>query len=74
MRQAATLCGLAVIGTLGLLEQAAARGSIDLPQTLERLQRTNARVDPKLVEAPFSRDIQLGRDTVCSTRPGMSAA
>ena len=54
-RHAAAQCGLAVIGTLGLLEQAAARGWIDLPQPLERLQRTNARVDPKLVEALLQR-------------------
>lgn len=54
-RHAAAQCGLAVIGTLGLLEQAAARGLIDLPLTLERLQRTNARVDPRLVEALIQR-------------------
>jgi predicted nucleic acid-binding protein len=54
-RHAAAQCGLPVIGTLGLLEQAAVRGWIDLPQTLERLQRTNARLDPKLVEAVIQR-------------------
>jgi predicted nucleic acid-binding protein len=30
-RSAAVHCGLAVIGTIGLLEQAAARGLLDLP-------------------------------------------
>ncbi len=54
-RHAATQCGLAVIGTLGLLEQAAMRGWIDLPQTLERLQQTNARIDPALIEALLQR-------------------
>jgi len=54
-RNAAAQCGLAVIGTLGLLDQAAMRGWIDLPQTLERLQQTNIRVDPKLVEAIIQR-------------------
>jgi predicted nucleic acid-binding protein len=48
-RSAAIRCGLAVIGTLGLLEQAAARGMLDLPQVMERLTQTNARLDPDLV-------------------------
>ncbi|MFL6600372.1 MAG: hypothetical protein ACJ8R9_03500 [Steroidobacteraceae bacterium] len=46
-RNAASRRGLAVIGTIGLLEQAAARGMIDLPQSLQRLQQTNARLDPQ---------------------------
>jgi predicted nucleic acid-binding protein len=41
-RHAAAQCGLQVIGTLGLLEFAAEREWIDLPQVLERLQQTNA--------------------------------
>jgi uncharacterized protein len=54
-RHAAAQCGLAVIGTLGLLEQAAVRGWIDLPQALERLRKTNTRLDPQLVEAALER-------------------
>lgn len=54
-RRAATQWGLPVIGTLGLIEQAALRGWIDLPQTLERLRQTNARVDPTLIEAALER-------------------
>lgn len=54
-RQAATQLGVPVIGTLGLLEQAAMRGWIDLPRTLERLRQTNARLDPQLVEAALER-------------------
>lgn len=54
-RQAAAQCGLPVIGTLGLLEQAAIRGWIDLPQTFERLRQTNARLDPALIEAALER-------------------
>ena len=50
-RSAAVQYGLPVIGTLGLLESAAMRGWIDLPQVLERLQQTNTRLDPKLVAA-----------------------
>jgi len=55
-RSAAIRCGLAVIGTLGLLEQAAARGLVDLPQIMERLTQTNARLDPDLVRAALERD------------------
>ncbi len=54
-RQAAAQCGLPVIGTLGLLEQASVRGWVDLPQALERLRQTNARLDPKLIEAALER-------------------
>ena len=54
-RSAAVQYGLPVIGTLGLLESAAMRGWIDLPQILERLQKTNSRLDPKLVAAALER-------------------
>jgi predicted nucleic acid-binding protein len=54
-RSAAVQYGLPVIGTLGLLELAATRGWIDLPQVLERLQQTNTRLDPKLVAAALER-------------------
>jgi len=46
-RSAAIHCGLAVVGTIGLLEQAAARGLIELPTALARLRQTNARLDPE---------------------------
>jgi predicted nucleic acid-binding protein len=55
-RSAAISCGLAVIGTVGLLEQAAARGLLDLPQAMERLRQTNARLDPGLIDAALGRD------------------
>jgi uncharacterized protein len=54
-RNAAAQCGLRVIGTLGLLEEAAARGWIDLPQVIDRLQQTNARLDPQLIAAALER-------------------
>ncbi len=54
-RRAAEQCGLSVIGTLGLLEQAAVRGWIDLPKALEQLRQTNARIDPQLIEAALER-------------------
>jgi predicted nucleic acid-binding protein len=50
-RPAAAQCALAVVGTLGLLEQASVRGRIAPPEALERLRKTNARLDSKLIEA-----------------------
>jgi predicted nucleic acid-binding protein len=47
-RKAAAERGLAVTGLLGLLADAAERGSIDLADTLDRLRRTNFRADPGL--------------------------
>ena len=55
-RSAAVHCGLAVIGTIGLLEQAAARGMLALPDAMERLRKTNARLDPELIRAALERD------------------
>ena len=55
-RVAAQQCGLAVVGTIGLLEQAAVRGLLDLPDTIARLQQTNARLDAKLILAALDRD------------------
>ena len=55
-RNAAIHCGLAVVGTIGLLEQAAMRGLIELAPTLARLQQTNARLDPGLIRAALARD------------------
>jgi predicted nucleic acid-binding protein len=55
-RNAAIHCGLAVVGTIGLLEQAAARGLIELPSVLARLRQTNARLDPELIRAALARD------------------
>ena len=55
-RSAAVHCGLAVIGTIGLLQQAAARGMLALPDAMERLRKTNARLDPELIRAALERD------------------
>ena len=55
-RNAALQCGLAVVGTIGILEQAAARGLIELPPTLARLRQTNARLDSELIHAALARD------------------
>jgi predicted nucleic acid-binding protein len=55
-RKAAIHCGLAVVGTIGLLEQAAERRLIELSPTLTRLRQTNARLDPELIRAALARD------------------
>lgn len=55
-RNAAIQCGLAVVGTIGLLEKSAALGLIELSSTLARLQQTNARLDPQLIRAALARD------------------
>jgi len=54
-RRAAAQCGLAVVGTLGLIEQASIRGLIDLPSVIGRLQKTNVRLDAKLIQAVLQR-------------------
>lgn len=55
-RAAAQRCGLAVVGTIGLLELAAVRGLVDLPNVMARLQQTNVRLDSKLILAALDRD------------------
>jgi hypothetical protein len=45
-----------VVGTIGLLEQASARGLIELPIALARLCQTNARLDAELIHAALERD------------------
>lgn len=49
-RQTARECGLAVSGTLGVLDRAAAHGIVDLSVALARLRRTSFRASPKLFE------------------------
>ena len=55
-RNAAIQCGLAVVGTVGLLESAAARGLIDLPSALTRLRQTNARLNSEMIQAAIARN------------------
>ena len=55
-RTAAIRVGLRVTGTIGILEAAAARGTIDLAVAMERLRETNARVDEELVQSALARD------------------
>ncbi len=55
-RSAALRYGLAVTGTLGVLELAAGRGVVDLPKVLDKLRATNVRLDAQLVEGALKRD------------------
>ena len=58
-REGATLAerrGLAVTGTLGLLDLAASRGLIDLRDAFARLQKTNFRYPPSLIEKILKED------------------
>jgi predicted nucleic acid-binding protein len=49
-RAAATSRGLHVIGTLGILDQAAERNLIDLENAIERLKKTSYRIDPSILQ------------------------
>jgi predicted nucleic acid-binding protein len=51
----ANALGLMTVGTVGLLDRAAARGLIALEQTIARLRATNFRVRPELLDALVER-------------------
>lgn len=55
-RREAIRRGLRVAGTLGVLEEAAVRGFLDLPTALTALQRTSFRASPALVQSFLDRD------------------
>jgi predicted nucleic acid-binding protein len=57
-RAAARRLGLTVIGTLGLLERAAEKGLVELPQAVARLRATSFFVSEELLEAALERDRQ----------------
>jgi predicted nucleic acid-binding protein len=50
--------GLAVIGTLAVLDQAAFRGWVDLPTVLERLRQTTFRSPHRLMATMLEQDAQ----------------
>jgi predicted nucleic acid-binding protein len=60
-RREATHRGLTVIGTLGLLAEAARRNLLDLPQALGALQATNFHVSPELIEVLLANDAKRRR-------------
>jgi predicted nucleic acid-binding protein len=55
-RVAAAVLGLKVTGTLGILDTAARRGLVDLPAAVARLQRTNFRAAPALLQWLLARN------------------
>jgi predicted nucleic acid-binding protein len=55
-RAVATSRGLHVIGTLGVLDQAAERKLIDLKEVFDQLLQTNFRISQKLVDQLLERD------------------
>jgi predicted nucleic acid-binding protein len=54
--QEAWRLGLTVTGTLGVLARCAERGWISLPATPEKLQKTNFRVHPRLIQEMLEAD------------------
>jgi predicted nucleic acid-binding protein len=55
-RRVARARALKILGTLGILDEAAARGLLDLPAALTRLQATNFRVTREMVQVLLDRD------------------
>jgi predicted nucleic acid-binding protein len=67
-RRAARSRALAVVGTLGVLEKAAAGGLIDLPGALARLQATSFYAPPALFEEALARDAARKRPDATGLR------
>jgi predicted nucleic acid-binding protein len=59
--QEARRLGFTVTGTLGILARGAELGLIDLKTALDQLQQTNFRINPKLLAAMLSLDVQSGK-------------
>lgn len=55
-REVAGRNGIAVAGTIGILERAATNGLLGLPEAFERLLQTNFRVSDQIVEDALARD------------------
>jgi predicted nucleic acid-binding protein len=55
-RLEATRRNIAVVGTLGILDKAAERDWLDLPEALARLQQTSFRASPELIHSLLERD------------------
>jgi len=60
-REEASKHGLRILGTLGLLERAAALGLVSLPAAIERLRGTTFRIAGSLVEDALRRDAERRR-------------
>jgi predicted nucleic acid-binding protein len=57
-RQAAQERGIAVTGLLGVLDMAAERGLLALPEAVESLRRTSFRVEPRLLKLLLDRRLR----------------
>lgn len=57
-RAEAKRVGLFILPTLTILERAAVRGLLDLPETIAELSKTSFRVSPKLIQEILERDHQ----------------
>lgn len=53
--------GLRAIGTVGVLEQAATQGLVDLPEVLARLLTTNFRVPRSIINDALTRNAERKR-------------
>ena len=60
-RHVARSRALRTLGTLGILDEAAARGLLDLPAALIRLQATNFRVTREMVQVLLEPDMARKR-------------
>ena len=60
-RRAAKERGLIVVGTLGVLEKAAARNLLDLPAVIDVIGRTTFKIAPSLIATVLERDAQRRR-------------
>jgi predicted nucleic acid-binding protein len=61
-RQAAQQRSLTVMGTLGVLERAAIIGRLDLSHAVTRLQASNFRIHPDIIQELLERDAARRRD------------
>jgi predicted nucleic acid-binding protein len=60
-RDVAIAQGLHVMGTVGVLEQAAIQRLVDLPEVLARLLTTNFRILPSIITEVLARDAERTR-------------
>jgi len=68
-RAEAKRVGLFILPTLIILERAAVRGLLDLPETIARLSKTSFRASPKLIQEILERDYQRKQELEKSEHP-----
>lgn len=61
-RQAATDFGIAITGTLGILDKAAREGLIDLDAAIKRMQKTNFRIADDLIQKLIKESVDYFSD------------